>query len=56
MDTERIVRALAAKDAPRSKVDDLQCGLCEEYIAPLEEHAADCPWRLAVEWVAANPG
>lgn len=64
MDLEGIVRALAAEEAP---VDGefFYCHLCKAdwglgaFEAPYNnpaEHKPDCPWRLAREWVAANPG
>jgi hypothetical protein len=52
MTAEEIVRALAAREAPRATYSDLQCGLCDGYF---NAHAADCPWRLALEWVAEHP-
>lgn len=47
---EEIVRALAAATPMQTHEDG--CSLCSswETVAALHEH--DCPWRLAVEWVA----
>lgn len=54
MTPEQIVRALAAADpvvivpgAPWG----FECGLCG---ARTGGHTPDCPWRLAVEWVAGE--
>lgn len=56
---EWIVRALAALES-----NDLEsgCNLCYELGDHrfgmgyrVEEHNPACPWRLAREWVAANP-
>lgn len=62
MNTEEIVRTLAAKSAPQcDSIPPRTCLLCEAeaqgdayWLAGPEEHKPDCPWRLAVEWVAAN--
>jgi hypothetical protein len=56
---ERIVRALAARNYPTDDSGYDVCGLCEAsdhdgQFGPLI-HEPDCPWRLAREWVAANP-
>jgi hypothetical protein len=61
---ERIVRALAAADP--GDYDTHECSLCDgrtwdgtrevDDQPPIQElHDAACPWRLAREWVAANP-
>lgn len=62
MDAELIVRALAAADAP-VEAEFGMCMLCPMEFRTLDErykdpsaHEPDCPWRLAREWVAANPG
>ncbi len=57
-----IVRALAAKEAP---MDDEfgYCKLCTSDVPKygwstaqdLAEHDESCTWRLAREWVEANP-
>jgi hypothetical protein len=53
-----IVRALAATDPVAYEGDrtegDYVCAVCQQYAedAGSVEHAPDCPWRLAVEWVA----
>jgi hypothetical protein len=56
---ERIVRALAAAD-PRPSGGEWwdRCALCEaaNSSGDTEDHKPDCPWRLAVEWVAAQDG
>jgi hypothetical protein len=61
---EWIVRAVAAVDDP-SDYDTYDCGLCGrktwDINGPGDQdqqslHAPTCPWRLAREWVAANPG
>ena len=68
---ERIVRALAAKDPAFEGLPAggyLECALCEADLQNTryfhdgrppepysEPHAADCPWRLAREWVDTNP-
>ncbi len=53
---EQIVRALAAADP--TYVDhegDRECALCDAWTLRFASgHAPDCPWRLAVEWVAAQ--
>lgn len=66
MTAEEIVRALAAIEDPT--VDDrdyspsADCGLCgvaddayKHTIHDPARHAESCPWRLAREWVEANP-
>jgi len=45
-----IVRMVADSDYLAAKVRN--CFHCEPGST---EHAADCPYRLAREWVAANP-
>lgn len=51
---ERIVRTLAAVDPVRECGGFLFCGVCSAGLnADGEPHEPDCPWRLAVEWVAA---
>ncbi len=61
---EAIVRALAAAD-PRHHIEgtawQITCGLCSPVARPdsraaptTEGHEPDCPWRLAVEWCAAE--
>jgi hypothetical protein len=61
MDVEQIVRALAVADAP-VEAEFGQCMLCPAEFRTRDEgykdparHKPDCPWRLAREWVAANP-
>lgn len=56
MTAEEIVRALAAADPIAAERDDLVCALCASAVWAPEglDHASDCPWRLAVEWVAAT--
>ncbi len=49
MDAEQIVRALAAADPIGP--DKPWCDLCR---GNKDGHDPDCPWRLAVEWVAAE--
>lgn len=59
---EDIVRALAAgcptrrSLAPDHPMPDITlCGLCGCHMTAVdvpEQHEHDCPWRLAVEWVA----
>lgn len=60
MTAEQIVRALAAADPVVMRSDGyLRCGLCTvNGFSPLpaEKHWDDCPWRLAVEWVAEQDG
>ncbi len=57
MTAEQIVRALAAVDPGP---DAQGCRFCEGWVGrgyawhPPTPHDADCPWRLAVEWVAAQ--
>jgi hypothetical protein len=65
MDAEQIVRALAAHHAPEDEAGSYDgsgvstCALCE---APWQQgdelawHDPGCPWRLAREWITANPG
>jgi hypothetical protein len=57
MTAEQIVRALAA-DEPivwSSGGEWHACGVCDASLPmKAEDHEADCPWRLAVEWVEAN--
>jgi hypothetical protein len=60
---EQIVRALAAAD-PTDWIDGgAYCGVCgggppigRPMAEPMRvaDHMADCPWRLSVEWVAAQ--
>ncbi len=52
MTPEKIVRALAAADPMQTYEDD--CALCSSAVAPGDPHEPDCPWRLAVEWVASH--
>lgn len=61
MDAEQIVRAVAAADP--TDYDTGQCAFCNRLpggVRPHPETATDhnpaCPWRLASQWVAANPG
>ncbi len=64
MTAEQIVRALAAR-GPVAEVitaadEHRHCTLCHVErgpAVPLDDfnHQPDCPWRLAVEWVAAHP-
>jgi hypothetical protein len=60
---ERIVRALAAEEAPIDS-DYQGCRLCGQLIHDrlegdrfgiAEYHKPACPWRMAREWVEANP-
>lgn len=51
MTAEQIVRALAA----REPIHDGSCAICQTYRLDAE-HQPDCPWRLAVEWVAVQGG
>ncbi len=58
-DPETIVRALAALDPRANLTGDLDCPFCCAYIGdPRDDdwitHEPDCPWRLAVEWVAGH--
>jgi hypothetical protein len=64
MDAEQIVRALAAAESPDcDSIPPTSCVLCRADEFPPQSgslneptgHAADCPWRLAREWVAAQP-
>jgi len=63
--TERIVRMLAGSEPEAADLDGTYCVLCSEVIIPfgftpdgkalrqvtkLEQHATDCPWRLARDW------
>jgi hypothetical protein len=52
-----IVRALAAKDAPMWEnpygTDD-QCLFCTGTDVAADAHDLKCPWRMAVEWIAAQ--
>ncbi len=52
MTPEAIVRALAAATEPIDASYKL-CALCGGRYED-DPHEPDCPWRLAVEWVAAN--
>jgi hypothetical protein len=61
MTPEQIVRALAAADPTvyEEAEERFACTVCGDYkrergYLDLEDHAADCPWRLAVEWVSAQ--
>jgi hypothetical protein len=57
MDSEQIVRMLAEEDPPIGP--DLWCLFCRADVGrldPPQSHEQTCPWRLAREWVAANPG
>ncbi len=62
MTAEQIVRALAAADPshgdPRGTLRRCTfCGKTNDWPRVIEnaaDHDADCPWRLAVEWVAAQ--
>jgi len=53
MTAEQIVRALAAAD-PICEDAWYGCGLCGSVGVQADPHEPDCPWRLAVEWVAAQ--
>lgn len=62
MTPEAIVRALAAAD-PTAEIGEgertsIECVLCggELQFPHGVCHELDCPWRLAVEWVAASRG
>lgn len=54
---ESIVRSLAATEPSDS--EGYACGVCLRVGATersdTEAHPAECPWRRAVEWVAAHP-
>jgi hypothetical protein len=61
---ERIVRALAAAPEPAYEAGETYCSFCGVLIPirplfgehdPAADHDPTCPWRLAREWVAANP-
>lgn len=54
MTAEQIVRALAALDPDYHTTGMWHgCGLCEAALPVyVTDHKPDCPWRLAVEWVA----
>ncbi len=56
---EAIVRALAAKNPVAynrvAYADACTVCLAERGVVTGLHHHSDCPWRLAVEWVAANP-
>ncbi len=59
---EDIVRALAACDEPLEEGYDTcampECGALRVDHGPerpIEEHRPDCPYRMAREWVEANP-
>ena len=61
MTAEEIVRLLAAAEDPaiedRDYAPAAQCGLCNQGSAeytPMraEDHAPDCPWIQARQWVA----
>ncbi len=62
MTPEAIVRALAdcAPVRMTEHGDRLACGLCDDEVREgatttgHDMHEPDCPWRLAVEWVAAQ--
>lgn len=58
MTAEQIVRALAVADPVEHQPGwPAVCGLCTAEGKGnrfVEEHEPDCPWRLAVEWVAAQ--
>lgn len=59
MTTDEIVRRFAAK-APLSVhtccgEDFDQCAFCDSCSDDAAGHFDSCLWRLAVEWVAANP-
>lgn len=56
MNAEEIVRALAHAD-PHWYATGMWhgCVFCDASLPTKPEaHEADCPWRLAVEWVALN--
>ncbi len=62
MTPEEIVRALAATKRPIAEgIGCLYCALCgdswraDDVAAIPSSHRPACPWRLAVEWVEANP-
>lgn len=47
---EEIVRALAGVERSAIIINEYRtCSLCDEQA----EHSAECPYRMAVEWVAA---
>lgn len=55
MSPEEIVRALAAVKPACCDATEC-CTLCDGHGWQASEgHEPDCPWRLAVEWVEANP-
>jgi hypothetical protein len=51
---EQIVRALAAADLAQGGDQCRLCGPAGFEPESLADHEPDCPWRLAVEWVAAQ--
>lgn len=54
---EAIVRALATADPTTDDPSWWECGLCDKALpATPDDHMADCPWRLAVEWVRSHGG
>jgi hypothetical protein len=59
MDAERIVRALAAASEPAYDAGEKYCSFCGAELPYGTEdpaaHEPTCPWRLAREWVVANP-
>ncbi len=54
MTTEEIVRALAAADLAPGGDSCRLCGPAGFEPESVADHEPDCPWRLAVEWVAAQ--
>jgi hypothetical protein len=51
----QIIRALAAAEPVACIGEDLVCALCDsDRWVPDMDHEPDCPWRQAVEWVAAQ--
>jgi hypothetical protein len=58
MNAEQIVQALAQSSEPKNEggSGDGYCLLCDATGVWMgESHDPTCPWRLAQEWIAANP-
>jgi DNA-binding ferritin-like protein len=49
---EKVIDAVAKKEpkAWNAAADDSECAFCHELIGMGDEHAQDCPWRLAKEY------
>lgn len=61
VDPEEIVRALAELDVPLIGMDEFidTCALCHKDVGRFfsssdEEHAADCPWWMAREYMTVK--